>query len=206
MKPDNVVPEHCIPINADVKDFDFCRLAEFHRQMTGRLFDVVMMDPPWKLSSSDPTRGVTIAFDTMTDTEISSMNIGCLQDNGYLFIWTINSKFKDCFKLMDTWGYEYCDEICWIKESLKGKLVKGNGFYLQHAKESCLIGKKGNPKPCEVRKLIGDCIFSKRRGQSQKPDEIYGMIESLMPEGCYLEIFGRRNNLRNGWITIGNEL
>jgi len=165
-----------------------------------------MIDPPWKLSSPDPTRGVTIAYETMSDAQISGLNISCLQDNGYLFIWTINSKFKDCFKLMTIWGYEFCDEICWAKESLKGKLIKGNGFYLQHAKESCLIGKKGNPRKSEKGKEIGDCIFSKRRGQSQKPDEIYEMIETLVPDGYYLEIFGRRNNLRNSWITIGNEL
>lgn len=27
-----------------------------------------------------------------------------------------------------------------------------------------------------------------------------------MPNGYYLEIFGRRNNLHNGWVTIGNEI
>ena len=28
------------------------------QKLTGRLFDVIMIDPPWQLSSSDPTRGV----------------------------------------------------------------------------------------------------------------------------------------------------
>lgn len=57
-----------------------------------------------------------------------------------------------------------------------------------------------------------DLIFSERRGQSQKPNEIYELIEELVPRGIsislgyYLEIFGRRNNLRDGWVTIGNEL
>lgn len=49
-----------------------------------------------------------------------------------------------------------------------------------------------------------DVIFSERRGQSQKPCEIYEYIEELVPNGYYLEIFGRRNNLRDKWITIGN--
>jgi mRNA (2'-O-methyladenosine-N6-)-methyltransferase len=51
-----------------------------------------------------------------------------------------------------------------------------------------------------------DVIFSKRRGQSQKPEEMYDIIEGLVPNGYYLEIFGRRNNLRNYWVTIGNEI
>lgn len=59
-----------------------------------------------------------------------------------------------------------------------------------------------------------DLIFSERRGQSQKPNEIYEIIEEMIPQGklsllrqgFYLEIFGRRNNLRDRWVTIGNEL
>ena len=34
----------------------------------------------------------------------------------------------------------------------------------------------------------------------------YQLMEELVPNGSYLEIFGRRNNLHNGWVTIGNEL
>jgi mRNA (2'-O-methyladenosine-N6-)-methyltransferase len=61
---------------------------------------------------------------------------------------------------------------------------------------------KGNPR---FRENVGsDMIFSERRGQSQKPTEIYELIEQLCPEGFYLEIFGRRNNLRDRWVTIGN--
>lgn len=54
--------------------------------------------------------------------------------------------------------------------------------------------------------IENDVIFSKRREHSQKPDEIYEIVEALVPNGYYLEIFGRRNNLHNGWITIGNEI
>lgn len=67
------------------------------------------------------------------------------------------------------------------------------------------MGVKGNPKYCKNVKL-SDVIFSERRGQSQKPEELYTLIESLVPNGRYLEIFGRKNNLRNFWVTIGNEL
>lgn len=28
----------------------------------------------------------------------------------------------------------------------------------------------------------------------------------MRPNGFYLEIFGRRNNLHDGWVTIGNEI
>jgi len=68
-----------------------------------------------------------------------------------------------------------------------------------------LIGVKG--KIPYVRKAVEqDIIFAERRGQSQKPEKMYEIMESLVPGGLYLEIFGRRNNLRDCWFTIGNEL
>lgn len=51
-----------------------------------------------------------------------------------------------------------------------------------------------------------DIIFSERRGQSQKPEEIYQLVEAVCPGGSFLEIFGRKNNLRDFWVTVGNEV
>jgi mRNA (2'-O-methyladenosine-N6-)-methyltransferase len=65
---------------------------------------------------------------------------------------------------------------------------------------------KGNVDAKARFNIESDVIFSQRRGQSQKPEEIYEIAEALVPNGYYLEVFGRRNNLHNGWVTIGNEL
>ena len=51
-----------------------------------------------------------------------------------------------------------------------------------------------------------DTLFTYRRGQSQKPEEIYELAESLVQHGFYIEIFARRNNLHNGWVALGNEI
>ena len=108
---------------------------------------------------------------------------------------------------MQHWGYKLVDEITWTKKTVNGKIAKSHGFYLQHAKESCLIGVKGSLDSKRVnRHSMSDVIFSYRKGQSQKPEDIYWYIENLVPNGNYLEIFGRRNNLRGNWVTIGNEL
>ena len=72
--------------------------------------------------------------------------------------------------------------MTWVKKTVNGKIAKGHGFYLQHAKESCLIGMKGKISSDRFNTNISsDVIFSERRGQSQKPTEIYEMIESLCP-------------------------
>lgn len=55
-------------------------------------------------------------------------------------------------------------------------------------------------------RLSADVILATRKAQSEKPEGIYSILESLAPGGKYLEIFGRRNNLRDFWVTIGNQV
>ncbi|RGB29032.1 MT-A70-domain-containing protein [Rhizophagus diaphanus] len=193
-------PEWCVPIKADVLTFEW---DEFAKECQ---FDVILMDPPWQLATHAPTRGVAIAYQQLPDVCIEELPIPKLQKNGFLFIWVINNKYSKAFEMMKKWGYTYCDDITWVKQTVNRRMAKGHGFYLQHAKETCLMGRKGEDPPGCNHSISSDVIFSERRGQSQKPEELYEMIEELVPNGNYLEIFGRKNNLRDYWVTIGNEL
>ena len=199
-----------IPLSMNVMDLlkeeSLSRMVEAQKAHGGRMFDVITCDPPWQLSSANPTRGVAIAYSTLTDQQILQIPFDRLQTDGYLFIWVINNKYRFALQMLDHFGYTLVDEITWVKQTVNGKIAKGHGFYLQHAKETCLIGAKGDITKRGVFNIKTDVIFSQRRGQSQKPEEIYDIAEALIPNGHYLEIFGRRNNLHNGWVTIGNEL
>jgi hypothetical protein len=99
-------PNLCVPISADIREFKFKLLAEKQAELTGKLFDVIMMDPPWQLSSSQPTRGVAIAYDTLNDNIITDIPVEKLQTDGFIFIWTINAKFKVTLDLLKQWGYK----------------------------------------------------------------------------------------------------
>ncbi|CAH1767054.1 14881_t:CDS:2 [Entrophospora sp. SA101] len=193
-------PEWCIPIKADVLTFEWDELAKDCQ------FDVILMDPPWQLATHAPTRGVAIGYQQLPDIYIEELPIPKLQKNGFLFIWVINAKYSKAFEMMRKWGYTYCDDITWVKQTVNRRMAKGHGFYLQHAKETCLVGRKGEDPPGCNHSISSDVIYSERRGQSQKPEELYEMIEELVPNGTFLEIFGRKNNLRDYWVTIGNEL
>lgn len=57
----------CIPLSTNVKSFDFKSLEKNQKQYGGKLFDIITTDPPWQLSSANPTRGVAIAYDTLND-------------------------------------------------------------------------------------------------------------------------------------------
>ena len=56
-----------------------------------------------------------------------------------------------------------------------------------------------------VKKAVSNAIVSNVGGTSIKPCQMYEMIEALVPAGPYLELFGRVNNRREGWVTAGNE-
>lgn len=123
-----------IPICADITNFNWSKLISKQKQMGNRMFDVIMMDPPWKLSTSQPSRGVAIQYQSLGDEYIEKIPIEKLQTSGFLIIWTINAKLPITIKFLRKWGYKIVDTITWVKSTVNTKIAKGHGFYLQHAK------------------------------------------------------------------------
>lgn len=91
---------------------------------------MITCDPPWTLSNANPTRGVAIAYSTLSDKEIMSIPFNKIQDNGFLFIWVINAKYRFAIQLMEHYGYTLVDEVTWVKQTINGKIAKGHGYYL----------------------------------------------------------------------------
>lgn len=119
------------------------------------------------MSTANPTRGVAIAYHSLTDENIKkNLRFDLVQKSGFLFIWVINAKYRFAIEMMDHYGYTLVDEISWVKQTVNGKIAKGHGFYLQHAKETCLIGVKGDIRNKAYFNAGTDVIFSQRRGQS----------------------------------------
>lgn len=52
------------------------------------------------------------------------------------------------------------DSITWVKKTVNGKIAKGHGFYLQHAKETCIVGVKGQLTKFVKGGVCSDVIFS----------------------------------------------
>ena len=96
----------CIPLSVNVMDFDFAQLASQQRKAAGRLFDVITIDPPWQLSSANPTRGVAIAYDTLNDKDIMNMPFDLIQEDGFLFIWVINAKYRFALDFFEKFNYK----------------------------------------------------------------------------------------------------
>lgn len=73
------VGDNSVPICGDVTKLDFDLLAQTQLEIGHRQFDVIMMDPPWKLSTSQPSRGVAIQYCSLSDEAIGLIPIPKLQ-------------------------------------------------------------------------------------------------------------------------------
>ncbi|KIJ26026.1 hypothetical protein M422DRAFT_785347, partial [Sphaerobolus stellatus SS14] len=187
-------------INCDLRSFDYSVLGKFH---------VIMADPPWDIHMSLP-------YGTMTDDEMRAMPIPTLQDEGLLFLWVTGRAMEVGRECMRVWGYTRVDEVIWLKTNQLQRVIRTGrtGHWLNHTKEHMLVGVKtvsdenGNLTfPSWVnRGLDTDVIVSEVRETSRKPEEVYGLIERMCPGGRKVEIFGRKHNVRPGWLTLGNQL
>jgi mRNA (2'-O-methyladenosine-N6-)-methyltransferase len=176
-----------------------CDLRHFDVTVLGK-FSVVMADPPWDIHMELP-------YGTMSDDEMRALNIPCLQDEGLIFLWVTGRAMELGRECLTLWGYERCDEILWVKTNQLQRIIRTGrtGHWLNHGKEHCLVGIKGNPKNIN-RGLDCDVIVAEVRATSHKPDEIYGIIERLSPGTRKIELFGRPHNVQPNWITLGNQL
>ncbi|KAK7604250.1 hypothetical protein V9T40_004523 [Parthenolecanium corni] len=176
-----------------------CDLRYFDTSILGK-FAVVMADPPWDIHMELP-------YGTLSDDEMRQLGVPNLQDDGLLFLWVTGRAMELGRECMALWGYEYIDELVWVKTNQLQRIIRTGrtGHWLNHGKEHCLVGMKGNPKNLN-RGLDCDVIVSEVRDTSHKPDEIYGIIERLSPGTRKIELFGRAHNVQPNWITLGNQV
>ena len=177
-------------VNSDLRYFDMSCLGKFA---------VVMADPPWDIHMELP-------YGTMSDDEMRQLNIPALQDDGYIFLWVTGRAMELGRECLTLWGYERVDELVWVKTNQLQRLIRTGrtGHWINHGKEHCLVGVKGNPQV--NRGIDTDVIVAEVRATSHKPDEIYGLIERLSPGTLKIEVFGRQHNCQPNWVTLGNQL
>eukprot|EP00924_Labyrinthula_sp_SR-Ha-C_P001815 snap_masked-scaffold_91-processed-gene-0.38-mRNA-1 protein AED:0.44 eAED:0.45 QI:0/-1/0/1/-1/1/1/0/2328 len=164
-------------------------------------FGVLLIDPPWNnQASGSPTRGLTIHYPTLTDSQLLKINFGTLVEEGIAALWITNNKFEVGRNILSRNGFRIVEYIVWCKKTAAGRIHSSQGQYLRHSKEILLLAVKGRPLLCKQRS--SDVIISRVLQQSRKPREVYDLLEKLAPGVRKMEIFGRFWNCRSGWWTF----
>jgi ParB/RepB/Spo0J family partition protein len=159
------------------------------------LFNVIYADPPWQydlsLRGSPEEHYPVMATETICDLVVPAAK------DSVLFLWATNPKLEEALQVMKAWGFTYKTNLVWVKDKF------GNGYYFRGQHELLLLGIKGKPPvPLEADRPPS-VLNAPRRKHSQKPEEVYELIEKMYPNGKYLELFARAKRL--GWEAWGNE-
>ena len=177
-------------VNCDIRTFPMACLGKFA---------VIMADPPWDIHMELP-------YGTMSDDEMRRMDVQVLQDDGVIFLWVTGRAMELGRECLSIWGYRFVQELLWVKTNQLQRIIRTGrtGHWINHSKEHCLVGVKGQP---DINwNLDCDVVCAEVRETSRKPDEMYDLLERLAPGTRKLELFGRPHNVHKGWTTLGNQL
>ncbi|XP_074580122.1 putative N(6)-adenosine-methyltransferase MT-A70-like [Curcuma longa] len=190
--------EYCSEVELGEPQWINCDIRSFRVDILGK-FGVIMADPPWDIHMELP-------YGTMADDEMRNLNVPALQTDGLIFLWVTGRAMELGRECLELWGYERVEEIIWVKTNQLQRIIRTGrtGHWLNHSKEHCLVGIKGNP---EVNRNIDtDVVVAEVRETSRKPDEMYPMLERISPRTRKLELFARMHNTHAGWLSLGNQL
>lgn len=175
-------------------------------------FKCILADPPWQYgkwgtaSEAGRYKGNQffserpMAYQTMTVEEIAALPVsGCAAADCDLYLWTTQKYLPDAFRVMQAWGFRYCQTLTWCKAP-RGT---GQGGLFCPTTEFLLLGRKGKMPKLKNRKDSTWWKITRQKNHSQKPEFFQDMIETVS-DGPRLEMFARRP--REGWTVWGNEV
>eukprot|EP00850_Spirogloea_muscicola_P008654 SM000046S16435 [mRNA] locus=s46:794878:800281:+ [translate_table: standard] len=190
--------QYCSEVELGEPQWINCDIRTFKVEVLGQ-FGVIMADPPWDIHMELP-------YGTMTDDEMRNMPIPVLQTDGLIFLWVTGRAMELGRECLELWGYHRVEELIWVKINQLQRIIRTGrtGHWLNHSKEHCLVGMKGDP--VVNSNIDTDVLVAEVRETSRKPDEMYSMLERISPRTRKLEIFARPHNTHAGWISLGNQL
>jgi N6-adenosine-specific RNA methylase IME4 len=192
-------------IKKEEREAKVAKRTEMHRAIAlgnrdldfgDRRFVVIEADPPWKYNQTGVNGAAGNHYPLMSTDAICQMPVAvCATDHSVLLLWVPNALLTDGLRVMAAWGFEYKTNFAWHKDGA------GTGFYNFQDHELLLVGVRGGLiTPVE---RFSSVIQAPKGEHSEKPEEVYLMIERMYPESPRLGLF--RRGQREGWESWGNQ-
>jgi N6-adenosine-specific RNA methylase IME4 len=176
--------------------------------MIKNYYRAIVADPPWQYrnvnTGGSMVSGSAAKYTTLPLLDICNMGVPAIAHSGgsVLFLWTTTPFLVDgsATHVMKEWGFKPKTAIYWRKI-----MSLGMGYWFRGQVEVCLVGIRGDVKAFRCQKP--NFIQSKVRAHSQKPEELWQLIEpeldkyKLTPR---IELFCR-GEPRPGWDGWGSE-
>ncbi|CAI5536426.1 unnamed protein product, partial [Closterium sp. Naga37s-1] len=191
--------------------------VELTPEIFGTKFDVILIDPPWEeYVRRAPGMGDEIEW--WTPLEIMALRIEAIADTpSFVFLWVGDAEGLEYGRMcLKKWGFRRCEDICWVKtnrEKPDSPWGHTSETLFQHSKEHCLMGIRGTVRRSTDGHVIHanidtDVLISEQPpfGSTEKPEELYSLIEHFALGRRRIELFGADHNIRAGWLTVGKSL
>jgi N6-adenosine-specific RNA methylase IME4 len=171
-------------------------------------FGTILADPPWRFSNRTgkmaPEHRRLSRYATMSHEAIMELPVPQVAlPEAHLYLWVPNALILEGLDVMRRWGFTYKTNIVWFKVRKDGGPDgRGVGFYFRNVTELVLFGVRGRMRTLKPGRTQVNLLATRKRRHSQKPDELYRVIERCSP-GPHLELFAR--SFRPGWDQWGDE-
>ena len=160
-------------------------------------YAVLYCDPPWRYEHAvSDTRSIERRYPTMDLDELKTLDVPAA-DDAVLFLWATSPKLAEAQDLLYAWAFDYRTCMVWVKDRV------GMGYYVRQQHELLLIARRGNPEMPAPETRPSSVLYAPRGSHSEKPVEMYELIERMYPEASKVELFARQQRL--GWDAWGNE-
>eukprot|EP00924_Labyrinthula_sp_SR-Ha-C_P000464 snap_masked-scaffold_103-processed-gene-0.9-mRNA-1 protein AED:1.00 eAED:1.00 QI:0/-1/0/0/-1/1/1/0/221 len=203
----SIVTRNTWLLSGDVRRVNWSKMIIHVIRRFGGTFDIVLANPPWKVSKKDPVRGLSLSYDTLRNDEIKRIPLKLLVKNGYFMCWVAKSTREAAIQWANKQGFEYKQLIYWIKRSRREEVQVNTGSLVHSVMEELPIFRRGSvPVTQRILFFGSDVIESPRLPNNQKPDELKRRITNMFRTGRYLELFARNESVTPSWIAMGTEL
>jgi N6-adenosine-specific RNA methylase IME4 len=166
-------------------------------------YPLILADPPWSFKAAKcggfgfGNHSPENHYPTMTLEQIRSLPVKDIAtDDAALFLWSTNAHLQEALEVMQSWGFRYTASLIWMKD------VVGMGFYFRNQHELLLLGLKGEMPAPHPENRPPSVLEAPRTGHSEKPKEVYRLIERMYPDFARMELFARSQH--PGWDRWGN--
>jgi len=168
-------------------------LVEF--AAAGHRVGTVLVDPPWAV----PGASALLPYETISVDELKALPVASFcAPRCHCHLWVLpNVTLFRAEEILAAWGFRVVGIFTWAKTGPAGR-----GNYWRHASEHIVTGVRGLADRFDDKGL-GSWLAAPRGRHSEKPDEIYELVQRASPPPR-VELFAR--SIRPGWFGWGHEI
>ena len=154
----------------------------------GQRYQTIYADPPWRFQNRTgkmaPEHKRLSRYSTMTLEEIFELPVATIAaEKSRFYLWCPNALIAEGLETMRRWGFAYKSNLVWYKiRNEGGPDGRGVGFYFRNVTELVLFGVRGKDnRTLRAGRTQVNLIGTRKRRHSQKPDEMWRLIEHCLP-------------------------